>query len=179
VYGGNFDLRNWLDEQGFHYVLAVACDEPVAFPSPRGHRREEAALVETVLPNQITWHRLSMSDGTKGPRLFDWALVPMLHRWEDDGCHGSRSSVGISPIFETSAITSCLLPWVHSFPRSSQRSAVVGILKRILSRRNRTWIAHRHIHGRNYKAVLGVTDHLTIACLEQAAAQLHAHLTAH
>lgn len=46
-------------------------------------------------------------------------------------------------------------------------------------RRVRTWIAHRHIHGRNYKTVLGVTDHLTIACLEQAAAQLHAHLTAH
>jgi hypothetical protein len=45
-------------------------------------------------------------------------------------------------------------------------------------RRNRTWIAHRHVHGRNYKTVLGVTDHLTIACMEQAAAQLHAHLTA-
>ena len=87
VYGGNFDLRNWLEAQGFHYVLAVACDEPVAFPSPQGHRREEAALVEKVLLERLTWHRLSMSAGTKGPRLFDWALVPMLHRWEDDGCH--------------------------------------------------------------------------------------------
>jgi SRSO17 transposase len=28
-----------------------------------------------------------MSEGTKGPRLFDWARVPVLHRWEDDGCH--------------------------------------------------------------------------------------------
>ncbi len=46
-------------------------------------------------------------------------------------------------------------------------------------RRNRTWIAHRHIHGRGYKTVLGVTEHLTIACMEQAAAQLHTHLTAH
>jgi hypothetical protein len=27
-------------------------------------------------------------------------------------------------------------------------------------RRNRTWIAHRSVHGRNYKTVLGVTDHL-------------------
>src|SRR6266700_6603550 len=33
------------------------------------------------------WHRLAMSEGTKGPRLFDWACVPMLHRWEDDGQH--------------------------------------------------------------------------------------------
>src|SRR6266567_9008510 len=33
------------------------------------------------------WHRLAMSEGTKGPRLFDWACVPMLHRWEEDGRH--------------------------------------------------------------------------------------------
>ena len=46
-------------------------------------------------------------------------------------------------------------------------------------RRNRTWIAHRHVHGRTYRAVLGVTDQLTISCLEQAASQLHAHLTEH
>jgi hypothetical protein len=28
-----------------------------------------------------------MSEGTKGPRLFDWACVPILHHWEDDGHH--------------------------------------------------------------------------------------------
>jgi hypothetical protein len=28
-----------------------------------------------------------MSEGTKGPRLFDWARVPVLHRWQEDGCH--------------------------------------------------------------------------------------------
>jgi SRSO17 transposase len=87
VYGGNFDLRVWLETHQYHYVLAVACSEPVAFQTPQGRRREEAALVETFFPDQIEWHRLSMSEGTKGPRLFDWALVPMLHRWEDDGCH--------------------------------------------------------------------------------------------
>lgn len=87
VYGGNFDLRTWLETQKFHYVLAVACNEPVIFQTPQGLRREEAALVEMVLPDQMSWHRLSMSEGTKGPRLFDWAAVPLLHRFEDDGCH--------------------------------------------------------------------------------------------
>lgn len=87
VYGGNFDLRAWLQAHRYHYVLAVACNEPVAFQTPQGRRREEAALVETFLSDQTVWHRLSMSEGTKGPRLFDWALLPMLHRWEDDGCH--------------------------------------------------------------------------------------------
>jgi hypothetical protein len=33
------------------------------------------------------WQRISMSDGTKGPRQFDWAMMPMLHQWEDDGQH--------------------------------------------------------------------------------------------
>jgi hypothetical protein len=28
-----------------------------------------------------------MSQGTKGPRLFDWAVMPMLHRCEKDGRH--------------------------------------------------------------------------------------------
>ena len=87
VYGGNFDLRAWLEAHQYHYVMAVACNEPVAFQTTQGRRREEAALVETFLPDQITWHRFSMSEGTKGPRLFDWTLVPMLHRWQDDSSH--------------------------------------------------------------------------------------------
>jgi SRSO17 transposase len=75
VYGGNLDLRTWLQAHQYHYVMAVACNEPVAFQGAQGRRREEAALVETFLPNPITWHRLSMSEGTKGPRLFDWVLL--------------------------------------------------------------------------------------------------------
>jgi hypothetical protein len=43
--------------------------------------------VETFLLHTQDWQRLSMSEGTKGPRLFDWTCVPMLHRWEDDGRH--------------------------------------------------------------------------------------------
>jgi len=43
--------------------------------------------VEALLLDEQDWQRLSMSEGTKGPRLFDWAVVPILHRWEDDGRH--------------------------------------------------------------------------------------------
>jgi len=45
-------------------------------------------------------------------------------------------------------------------------------------RRTRTWIAHRRFHGHHSKHCLGVTDHLTIACLEQVAAQLQSDLMA-
>ena len=88
VYGGNLDLRTWLEAHGYPYVLAVACDEPVGIVTPEGGRRRvEAREVEALLLHDQQWQRLSMSQGTKGPRLFDWACVPMLHRWEEDGRH--------------------------------------------------------------------------------------------
>jgi SRSO17 transposase len=87
VYGGNFDLRNWLELHQHHYVLAVACTEAVALQIQGGGVRVEAALVEHLLAEQLHWERLSMGQGTNGPRLYDWALLPMLHRGLEDGCH--------------------------------------------------------------------------------------------
>ena len=43
------------------------------------------------------------------------------------------------------------------------------------SRSSRSWRAHRCIHQRHFKSPLGVTDQLTIQCLEQAAATLQSH----
>jgi len=88
VYGGNLDLRNWVQAHGYPYVLAVACDEPVGIVTPDGQRRRvQVRDVEALLLKEQDWQRLSMSEGTKGPRLFDWAVVPILHQWEDDGRH--------------------------------------------------------------------------------------------
>jgi hypothetical protein len=47
----------------------------------------EVRNVEAFLLDAQDWQRLSMSQGTKGPRLFDWAVVPILHHWEEDGRH--------------------------------------------------------------------------------------------
>jgi SRSO17 transposase len=87
VYGGNLDLRTWLQDQGYSYVLAVACHEPVGLQTPDGRKRVQVGQVEALMLEPDDWHRLSMGEGTKGPRLFDWAVVPILHRWEDDGRH--------------------------------------------------------------------------------------------
>jgi SRSO17 transposase len=88
VYGANLDLRNWCEQHQYSYVLAVACDEPVGIVTADGaSRRVEVRDVEALLLQEQDWQRLSMSEGTKGPRLFDWAAVPILHRWEDDGRH--------------------------------------------------------------------------------------------
>ena len=88
VYGGNLGLRTWLEEHGYAYVLAVACDEPVGIVTADGGRRlVEVREAEALLLAPEDWQRLSMSEGTKGPRLFDWETVPILHRWEADGRH--------------------------------------------------------------------------------------------
>lgn len=87
VYGSNLDLRTWLENHGYPYVLAVACNEPVGIQSDAGRKQVEVRQVEAELLNVQDWQRLSMSKGTKGPRLFDWACVPILHHWEEDGCH--------------------------------------------------------------------------------------------
>jgi hypothetical protein len=66
----------------------VACDEPVGIVTPDGQRRRvEVREVEALLLQESDWQPLAMSEGTKGPRLFDWARVPILHQWEDDGRH--------------------------------------------------------------------------------------------
>jgi SRSO17 transposase len=87
VYGGNLDLRLWLEAHGYSYVLAVACDEPVGIQTASGRKRMTVAEAEALLVQAENWQRLSMSDGTKGPRLFDWSVIPILHGWEDDGRH--------------------------------------------------------------------------------------------
>ena len=88
VYGDNLDLRTWLQAHGYAYVLAVPCNEPVGIVTPDGQRRQvQVRDVPALLLQQHDWQRLSMSDGTKGPRLFDWAGVPILHQWHQDGRH--------------------------------------------------------------------------------------------
>jgi SRSO17 transposase len=87
VYGGNLDLRTWLEAHGYSYVLAVACDEPVGIQTPDGRKRMTVAEAEALIFHAEDWQRLSMSEGTKGPRLFDWAIMPILYGWEDDEQH--------------------------------------------------------------------------------------------
>jgi SRSO17 transposase len=88
VYGSNLDLRTWLEQHHHSYVLAVACDEPVGIRTSDGQRRQvEVREVEKLLLVDQEWQRLSISEGTKGLRLFDWAAIPVLQRWEEDGRH--------------------------------------------------------------------------------------------
>jgi len=70
VYGRDPKLRTFLEQQRQAYVLGVAANTPVE----RGVSRVESAQVlQTLTPKD--WERLSAGQGSKGPRLYDWARV--------------------------------------------------------------------------------------------------------
>jgi SRSO17 transposase len=70
VYGGNPKLRTWLGKQGIPYVMAVKCSEMILTAAGKKRADKLAALVPGG-----GWQRLSCADGSKGARLYDWALV--------------------------------------------------------------------------------------------------------
>jgi SRSO17 transposase len=87
VYGNNLDLRTWLEDQGYWYVLAVAHMEQIGIMTPNGPRLMTVKEAERLNVQTQDWQRLSVRTGTKGPLFFDWACLPILHRWVDDGKH--------------------------------------------------------------------------------------------
>jgi len=82
VYGRNGELRRFLEQRHQRYVLAVASNTYVW----RGFVQVTAGRVLSELEPE-DWTRLSAGAGSKGPRLYDWALVQVnshtgtLARW--------------------------------------------------------------------------------------------------
>jgi SRSO17 transposase len=72
AYGDNGPLRDWLEQQKVAYVVAVACDHRV--PAGAGRTIRADALAAKV-PGR-GWQRMSCGPGSKGERLYDWALAP-------------------------------------------------------------------------------------------------------
>jgi SRSO17 transposase len=76
VYGADPELRQWLEAQQRPYVLAVRKDTYLAAPHPTGAWRERVQTLAARVP-AAAWQRLSAGAGAKGPRWYDWALVPL------------------------------------------------------------------------------------------------------
>jgi len=72
VYGNDGQMRRWLEERKISFVLAVSSQYRVFY---EGTRRW-ASEIATLLP-QKEWKRLSAGAGTKGERIYDWALLPL------------------------------------------------------------------------------------------------------
>ncbi len=87
VYGHSPDLRAFLEEQGCAYALAVPSIEVVCVQTKAGYLLADVASIAQRALRDQDWQRLSQSQGTKGPRLFDWARLPLFSHGTADGRH--------------------------------------------------------------------------------------------
>jgi SRSO17 transposase len=96
VYGSHRPLRTGLQERGQAYALAVACKEKVEV---HGTRKRVDQVTRTLVP--ADWQRLSAGDGSKGPRLFDWAEVqvagPEKEGWKHSLVMRRSLHAGVKP----------------------------------------------------------------------------------
>jgi SRSO17 transposase len=74
VYGSDGSLRRWLEEQKRSYVLAVRANQYVWI----GFRESTVATLTKSLPKRA-WHKITIAAGSKGPRRYAWAWVPINH----------------------------------------------------------------------------------------------------
>jgi SRSO17 transposase len=72
VYGTARGLRGWLEEQERSYVLAVPATKGIYHKA----RQRQARSLAKDLPEEA-WTRASAGAGSKGERLYDWALVSL------------------------------------------------------------------------------------------------------
>lgn len=79
IYGSDRRLRGWLEERQQPFVLGVGSHEYL-WVATKWYPMQVAAaeLVEGAPAG--AWERHSAGAGSKGPRLYDWLLVPLLQR---------------------------------------------------------------------------------------------------
>ena len=79
VYGYD-ELRIFLEEQQKNYVVAVPETHPVWVQG----RQQPIGLLAALLPPQA-WVLLSAGEGSKGPRLYEWAWLQLPEQTEGSG----------------------------------------------------------------------------------------------
>jgi SRSO17 transposase len=72
IYGDDRRLRTWLEAQQCAYVLAVSGKEYVW----QHGRQQRVTTLLKALPDE-GWARISAGDGAKGPRWYEWLLLPV------------------------------------------------------------------------------------------------------
>ena len=77
AYGRDGKFRAWLEQRRVGYVVAVDCRQAIA--GDAGTSRADALAAHA--PDQA-WKRRSCGNGSKGPRVFDWAAATLP---DDDG----------------------------------------------------------------------------------------------
>jgi SRSO17 transposase len=85
AYGQNPGLRGWLESRDIAYVMATRRDHEV--PSGLHTVTRVDQLIARIRGG--AWRRLSCGEGAHGPRVYEWASVPIRRRFP----HGRRGWV--------------------------------------------------------------------------------------
>ncbi|GAC1393201.1 MAG: IS701 family transposase [Ktedonobacteraceae bacterium] len=107
VYGHSSHLRDWLTEHGYSYALAVPCTDVICVQTRKGLLLADVASIARGALRPGDWHQFSVSSGTKGERLFDWARLPLLHA----GVHDGRSWLLVRRCLDNPAELAYILVW--------------------------------------------------------------------
>jgi SRSO17 transposase len=83
AYGQVKSLRVWLEERDVGYVMATRCNDTV-ITTVGGDARVDHLVAD--LPPRA-WRRLSAGAGSHGPRLYDWARIPIRICWQPGRGH--------------------------------------------------------------------------------------------
>ena len=83
AYGQVKSLRVWLEDRDVGYVLATRCNDDVITQVGGGGRVDQ--LIADLPPR--AWRRLSAGAGAHGPRLYDWARIPIRIGWRPGRGH--------------------------------------------------------------------------------------------
>ena len=74
VYGSDRKLRLWLEGEGIGHVLVLRSNEKLWALTDDGSLQVRADRLASQV-DESGWQRLSVGDGAKGPRIYDWAMV--------------------------------------------------------------------------------------------------------
>ncbi len=87
VYGNDSKFREPLEARGQAYVLAVRSNQPLSTWPPYGPPAQHTAASLAAAVPHTGWQRLSCGEGAQGPRLYDWAYVPVRPALRDGWVH--------------------------------------------------------------------------------------------
>jgi SRSO17 transposase len=80
AYGQVKYLRVWLEQHDVAYVLATKCNDTLLPTDGVGAAEQRADALIAALPARA-WRRLSVGAGAHGPRVYEWARVPIRIGW--------------------------------------------------------------------------------------------------
>lgn len=87
VYGSDRSLWLWLARRRQPFVLGVRSTERVWLIDADDRRRQRTVAQAAAGLTDADWQRQSAGDGTKGPRWYDWAWLPIAGVRQDDWGH--------------------------------------------------------------------------------------------